>query len=660
MSPKQRSPPKKDPLREVVRQASEVVPVIDLTAELKPVSPTKDDFKLQHSLIRKARYRQRICSQPCNLSCYSQSTDEHRQCAGKHPPVSYFNTVRRSKSLQLNTQAAKDLEAFKTLHASKRKEVKLKKLRDEEDRKKIHIRGSKTSLNNTPNGCLKPASSSNGFSIQNPAYPKAIPEVEVLRNPPSDLKQPSQHKCIRPPPLERLPSLERPALRPVEATTSHYNPSRKACLHPVISDSEVDQLKSVLKEVGRKYLSEDAQKKEQDIENNPSLSFVFSGNKELQNKVRTFFQQTNKDLCKRMIKQRFDSNPTTLTPDSSVKDDESQIDLMVEDEDAITRRNSKNLDESIKSYLVRSENFIPNKYQNHNEFEKFKKEKEDLSEILNGIRVGVRPPSSSRSLSASLASNGHPVSGSIFKAPLTPKQGNNQDQSSNSLKRSNTYSNFMRPKYHSNGDDTSVNFVLRRNSSKTSRDSGYGDSTSASNEGLNPTPKRGRSASLTILSKLKPLFKMNKLKSKDSLTKEDNLFSNIITDFPISDLAKSLDNLIITRSHPDMTQDDFLPSEEEEVSVFGSPANTPSLPYLSSPSNTPSLPYLSSPSLPYDSSCPVEDDSLPMSDFDEEFCVSPLPDHEMMLSPVCCEEEQGVNNLLRKSLEALNVIPFNG
>ncbi|XP_063693594.1 uncharacterized protein LOC134825335 isoform X2 [Bolinopsis microptera] len=340
---------------------------------------------------------------------------------------------------------------------------------------------------------------------------------------------------------------------------------------------DLNEVKDLFKRVGRKYLSDHCVLPcaFPEIEKRNSLSFVFDGNKELQEKVRTFFQQTNKSYCMRLIKQRFASNPLDCTPDGSVVGDlEQGVRPLSEYADVInahiTSKSSSDLNESLQAYLQKSETFVSNKCNNFNEKDKMTKAdkmtKDDFLATLTASTslLEIVPKPHAPKVPAI------PIPEIIAPAPPAPAIAIIAPVTAPPIA---TSALPIRTILSSNNSECSE-CPFKNNSSKSSRDSGYGDSTSASNEGLNPPKRRNRSASLTILSKLKPLFGLRK---RDLVPDEGNPFNKIFEDQPISEFAKSVDNFIARRSSLPLPEPVAarVPSatDYEDIPVFDSPSD---------------------------------------------------------------------------------------
>ena len=160
----------------------------------------------------------------------------------------------------------------------------------------------------------------------------------------------------------------------------------------------------------------------------------------------------------------------------------------------IKKRNSHNFEDDIQSFLVKSESFSNNKLRN------------DIKKIKTDKLADIR--------------------GTINTDPVIEKQ----DVSSRNV--------FC----IENPPDVPCK------EPKNSRDSGYSESTTNSADCLNQRPVRTRSASLSIISKIKPLLKMSKKRQQKVVElDENNPFHSILKDDPITHFTKSLDDLIHRR-----------------------------------------------------------------------------------------------------------------
>ena len=564
-----------------------------------------DDFVLQHSLMRKARHRHRMCSQPCVGSSpqeddgveklpsprYSPNTHPRARlpstlaiCSGNHPPVSYLNYIRRSKSLQVNHIALHEFRNLQRTHDNRLK------YSDQED---LTLVTDRDTISSEPSA-----------SIQSRPSLELLPErgdgVETIRNTSSDIpvgqpayrenQRPHSHKTevvealIHSRPLQKTDSTvpqeqEDHPLRSADLSSARRTRQRRhhsldgTGAGPAFRD--LNEVKDLFKRVGRKYLSDHCVLPcaFPEIEKRNSLSFVFDGNKELQEKVRTFFQQTNKTYCMRLIKQRFASNPLDCTPDGSVVGDlEQGVRPLSEYADVInahiTSKSSSDLNESLQAYLHKSETFVSNKCNNFNEKDKVTKaDKMTKDDFLATLKASTSLP---KIVPQPRAPKVPAIPIPEIIAPPAPAIAIIAPVTAPPIA---TTALPLRTILSSNNSDCSE-CPFKNNSSKSSRDSGYGDSTSASNEGLNPPKRRNRSASLTILSKLKPLFGLRK---RDLVPDEGNPFNKIFEDQPISEFAKSVDNFIARRSSLPLPEPVAarVPSatDYEDIPVFDSPSD---------------------------------------------------------------------------------------
>ncbi|KAL5262984.1 hypothetical protein ACHWQZ_G008409 [Mnemiopsis leidyi] len=434
---------------------------------------------------------------------------------------------------------------------------------------------------------------------------------------------------------------------------------------------DLNEVKDLFKRVGRKYLSDHCVLPScsfPEIEKRNSLSFVFDGNKELQEKVRTFFQQTNQTYCKRLIKQRFASNPLDCTPDGSVASDSEQgVRPLSEYADVINARiqskTSSDLNESLQAYLLKSEAFVSNKCTNFEK--KTKPDKEKMIKSDNFLAT-LAAPASLPDLDLRLSGDKSPSVSAphvSVTAPTPTSPTLDIPAPLPTLTAAPLISTPVLPArtlLSSNNSECSE-CPFKSSSSKTSRDSGYGDSTSASNEGLNRPKRRNRSASLTILSKLKPLFGLRK---RDPLTlDENNPFNKIFEDQPISEFAKTVDNFIARRSslplpEPVTTRGPST-TDYEDIPVFDSPSDNlspnPSSPALNSQQVLEQFDAALNTELQATSVTECEIVTEQVSDEDDDFRVSPLPDD-------MAQEEEGddeVFYVVRNSLEDVVTSPPN-
>ena len=660
-----------------------------------------DDFVLQHTLMRKARQRHRMCSQPCVGTSpkeddgveklpsprYSPNTHPRARlasslavCSGNHPPVSYLNYIRRSRSLQVNHIALHEFRNLQRTHDNRLK------YSDQEDLTLVTDRDTISSAQST--------STPTQFSLDIPA--ERNDERKPPRNLSSDLpvRERARSENHRPKPRQtevveaivhsRPPQKTDstvPREEPSDLESENMSLARQARQRrhhsldgggagPAFRD--LNEVKDLFKRVGRKYLSDHCVLPScsfPEIEKRNSLSFVFDGNKELQEKVRTFFQQTNKTYCKRLIKQRFASNPLDCTPDGSVASDSEQgVRPLSEYADVINARiqskTSSDLNESLQAYLLKSEAFVSNKCTNFEK--KTKPDKEKMTKPDNFLESLTAPASlpdldlrlsgdKSSSVSAPQVSVTAPTPTSPtldIPAPLP------------TLAAAPMISTPVLPArtlLSSNNSECSE-CPYKSSSSKTSRDSGYGDSTSASNEGLNRPKRRNRSASLTILSKLKPLFGLRK---RDPLTlDENNPFNKIFEDQPISEFAKTVDNFIARRSSlplPDpVTTRGPSATDYEDIPVFDSPSDNlspnPSSSALNSQQVLEQFDAALNTELQVTSVAECEVVSEQVSDEDDDFRVSPLPDDMAQEE----EDDDEVFYVVRNSLEDVVTCPANG
>ncbi|KAL5262985.1 hypothetical protein ACHWQZ_G008409 [Mnemiopsis leidyi] len=660
-----------------------------------------DDFVLQHSLMRKARQRHRMCSQPCVGTSpkeddgveklpsprYSPNTHPRARlasslavCLGNHPPVSYLNYIRRSRSLQVNHIALHEFRNLQRTHDNRLK------YSDQED---LTIITDRDTISTAQSTSTPPQS-----SLDIPA--ERNDERKPPRNISSDLPDRERALADNPRPKPRQTEL-------VEAIV-HSRPPQKKTDSTVPGDSlsdfevenmslarrarqrrhhsldgggvgpafrDLNEVKDLFKRVGRKYLSDHCVLPScsfPEIEKRNSLSFVFDGNKELQEKVRTFFQQTNQTYCKRLIKQRFASNPLDCTPDGSVASDSEQgVRPLSEYADVINARiqskTSSDLNESLQAYLLKSEAFVSNKCTNFEK--KTKPDKEKMIKSDNFLAT-LAAPASLPDLDLRLSGDKSPSVSAphvSVTAPTPTSPTLDIPAPLPTLTAAPLISTPVLPArtlLSSNNSECSE-CPFKSSSSKTSRDSGYGDSTSASNEGLNRPKRRNRSASLTILSKLKPLFGLRK---RDPLTlDENNPFNKIFEDQPISEFAKTVDNFIARRSslplpEPVTTRGPST-TDYEDIPVFDSPSDNlspnPSSPALNSQQVLEQFDAALNTELQATSVTECEIVTEQVSDEDDDFRVSPLPDD-------MAQEEEGddeVFYVVRNSLEDVVTSPPN-
>ena len=550
-----------------------------------------EDFVPNHSVTRKNRLKYRRCSQPCIPSStlsedegveklpYRYAPNTHPRaklpshlaaCSGNHPPVSYLNSFGRSRSLQVNHIA---LHEFRNLQIENVNRIKCSDQPNGDENEEPELVDSDANAEESLTG------DSNGDHPLDPTTSETSDRASS----------------------ENLQKCDSSAIESDESqSVEKHEDSAAPC-------PDLDNIKNAFKRIGRKYLSDQRVKPNlhPEIESKNSLSFVFSGNQELQDKVRTFLQQTNKSYCKQLIRQRFVSNLSDCPSETSVINchDRSPEGRDVSDFTEIINAHvaeqaSSNVTESLQSVLLKSEGFLSNKCDRLCNGEKLKKS-ENFFKFDNLTTLDL---SSHR--------NKLPACELIHSTPIqngTPPL------------------HSTRPKFDSNTSDGSEP-VCNRNDSKTSRDSGYGDSTSASNEILGPSEQRVRSSSLTLISKLKPLFRIKKEMNAE-LDKE-NPFNRIFDDHPISVLTKSVDKFIARR---------------------GSPPNSPSSP---SPHSS-----------PYNEDRPVFDSppELKTGDVSEP---TPVSDECIMSpKPPSCEEDGEQEDMvfchLRKSYEDLGSEPLS-
>lgn len=683
-----------------------------------------DDFVLQHALMRKARQRHRMCSQPCVGSSpkeddgveklpsprYSPNTHPRARlpatlaaCSGNHPPVSYLNHFRRSASLQVNHIA---MHEFRNLQRSNDNRLKysddkdltlvtdrdftssdrstdLPPLSEQDDqitplpgicsdplaRPDLYCTRSTALIQAQVHSKLPPKTNSTVPSTlqserthdaksttnRQPPAPRAIPRTRRHHSFDSGMARSASNGISerRADPLETcrpsrdVPTIQtcRPSSRQPSAPKLIPRPRRHHSFDsgaPGPTVGHVDEVKDLFKRVGRKYLSDRCVLPcaFPEIEKQNSLSFIFDGNKELQDRVRAFFQQTNKAYCKRLTRQRFASNPLDCTSDSSEIGDAERrgVRSLSEYADLINAHiqpgkvlSSTELNESLQAYLLKSESFVTNKCDNFNEKDKLTK----ADDFLEKLKAATTLPSES-------SKDVRPVIATPTVLPPTPTDPENAPPPPSCLPPgpNNLTALPLHPLVSSNTSDCSE-CPFKSSGSKTSRDSGYGDSTSASNEVLNPPKheRRNRSASLTILSKLKPLFGIRK---REPVTlDESNPFNKIFEDHPISELTKAVDSFIARRaSLPDPVRQPSVPEYDDDPVFDSDPSNNNLSPPPSSSllDTQKALQHLDS---AVSSGLMVT--SLPEGSEDEEFRVSPLPHDE--------EGDDDVFYVERKSLE---------
>ena len=509
-----------------------------------------EDFVPHHSLSRRNRPRYRRCSQPCMPSNapnedegveklpsprYSPHTHPRAKlpshlaaCSGNHPPVSYLNSFGRSRSLQVNHIA---LHEFRNLQIKNENRIKSLDRRPEvqnEEPDLIDDDASQPLLDEAHDADVA-GSTNNEITGQ------------------TSLEQPENSESYLKETADSQPD-------------SRTEGSGAPC-------PDFDHIRNAFKRIGRKYLTDQCVKSNAhpEIETKNSLSFVFSGNQELQEKVRTFFQQTNKSYCKRLIRQRFASNQSDCTSDTSAierngaEPEDRNLSEYVEIINAhMIEEASSNVTESIQSVLLKSEGFLSNKCEKMYNRDKLKKP-DNFFKLDNLTNSLIPNPQDKSSLSEKLHS--------------TPIQNHTAQLLLSRSKLDSNISDCTEP-------------IHERNGSKTSRDSGYGDSTSASSEILDPLSQRTRSASLTLMSKLKPLLGLKKELNVEPA--QNNPFNRIFDDHPISELTKSVDNFIARRvslPNPPRSHSPRNSPYNEDRPVFDSPPDLRKPNFSSAPSH---------------------------------------------------------------------------